>query len=193
MLRDASSCILVIAAIVALTPAAMSAETRFEAQLDGLNNVPPVLTTARAALEFTVDPARQTVEFALRYSGFEGQPTAATINFGPAAVNGASVVVLCSSPIIVLPQSEAPPVIGIPIVPVPACPTAGEGIIEGSFDETRVFAAESQGIDFNDFSDFLGVLNSERAYAAMASTRFPTGAIRGELRAARDPRDEIAD
>ncbi len=178
--RSAAPCYIAFLVLVLVSASPAAAQTsEFTARLTGFDQVPPILTDARASLKLEIDPDARRADFRLKYEGLEGQPIVATINFGQPSVNGAPIVILCFSAIFI-PPSGSPPG-PIPVIPVPACPGEPNGAVAGSFDERRVFTAPSQGVDFNDFDALVQVLRSGRAYVALTSLGFPSGELRGQI------------
>lgn len=71
-------------------------DVQYVAVLNGLEEVPPVLTTATGVYRFTYSPGNSKGSYFGSYHGLSGSPTAAHIHNGPIGVGGPVVVGLSS-------------------------------------------------------------------------------------------------
>jgi hypothetical protein len=119
-----------------------------------------------------VHPDRTALDYELRYRGLTGV-TQAHIHFGRPGVSGSIVLFLCSN--------LAPPT-GVPVPQ--ACPTS-EGILTGTLTAANVVAQAAQGLAAGDagFAAILKAIQDGSTYANVHTAGFPSGEIRGGIRA----------
>jgi hypothetical protein len=126
--------------------------------------VPAISTTGEGTLSLKVDPAGTSATFELTFSGLSSSAVAAHIHFAQPDVNGAVIVFLCGGG------------------GKPACP-AGGGTVTGTISGADVLGVPAQGFTAGDFAAFLRALRAGLTYTNVHSTNFPSGEIRGQLRA----------
>jgi len=119
-----------------------------------------------------VHPDGSALDYELRYRGLTGV-TQSHIHFGRPGVSGSIVLFLCSN--------LAPPT-GVPAPQ--ACPTS-EGIVTGTLTAANIVAQAGQGIAAGDegFAAVLKAIKDGSTYANIHTTGFPSGEIRGGIRA----------
>ena len=141
--------------------------------MTGYQETPAAIETAGSGEFFVhVHPDRTALDYELRYRGLTGV-TQAHIHFGRPGVSGGIVLYLCSN--------LAPPA-GVP-VPQP-CPTS-EGILTGTLTAANIVAQAAQGIAAGavGFEAVLKAIQDGSTYANVHTAGFPSGEIRGGIRA----------
>jgi hypothetical protein len=137
-------------------------EMTFQAELRGLDEVPPIFTQARGTFQATVAPDGESIQYELTYSNLSSTATAAHIHFGPKGVNGGIMVFLCGG-------DDAP-----------SCP-AQSGNVTGTITAQDVVDLPEQGIVAGDLNAVLKTMRAGSAYVNVHSTNFPGGEIRGQI------------
>jgi CHRD domain-containing protein len=134
----------------------------FRLRLEGFQENPSISTPARGRLSLEIQD-NDTIEYRLRYSGFEGTTvTASHIHLGARHTNGGVVAFLCGGG------------------DKPVC-TTPSGEIEGTIDAADVIGPAGQGIAAGEFAEFVRAIRAGYTYANVHSVRFPTGEIRGQI------------
>jgi len=138
----------------------------FDASLSGFNEVPPISTTGRGALDVDIDREAGVMTYKLTYARLTSNATAAHIHFGQSRVNGGPIAFLCGGG------------------DKPACP-AGTGstrvTVSGTIDASDIIGPAEQGIAPGEFREVVRAMRAERTYANVHSTQFPNGEIRGQI------------
>lgn len=142
---------------------------RFQASLDGYQEVPAVSTTGEGQFQAEVDRATGELRYRLRYRGLEGGDILfAHIHFGRRGTNGGVIAFLCSN---------ATPPAG---VDTPLCPSEGE-TLEGVLRRFDVVGPDLQGIDPGEAGEALDALRAGAGYVNVHTDGFPNGEIRGQI------------
>jgi hypothetical protein len=146
-------------------------QRRFSAELRATAEVPVVSSPARGRFKAVIDVAAQTITFELSYRDLEAEPVQAHIHVGQRDVNGGVSVFLCGP------------------APHQACPPA-PAKVTGIITPADVVGPVAQGIDpatdaDSGFAELVQLLRRELTYANVHSTKFPTGEIRGQIKAER--------
>jgi hypothetical protein len=164
---------------VALVSASMSlglfgpraeAETRI-IRLNGLDEVPVVITGATGKLHVEIPHDEQSIEYTLSYQGIEGGDVLqAHIHLGQKHTTGQIVVFLCTN------------IGGAPVVPppndTPLCPVGPDGTVSGTLIPANVIARTAQGVDVDDLAAVIEAIRKGVAYANVHTTASPSGEIR---------------
>jgi hypothetical protein len=144
-------------------------DVKLQAVLTGLEEVPPISTNATAKLRASLNEAAKTVTFTLEYRDLATNLTAAHIHFGPRKVNGGIIAFFCGGG-----SSK------------PACPATTSGTVTGTITAADIVGPADQGIAKGDFARLVRAIKTGNAYANMHNERFPTGEVRGQIRAHSD-------
>jgi CHRD domain len=162
---------------VACSALARDRDERFDARLKSFREVPAVSSTATGRFRAVLDEKEGKIEYALSYSGLEGQVTQAHIHLGQRGVNGGIMVWLCqTAPPNTDPTGMAPP-----------CPESGT--VRGEITLANVIGgpppeaagAFAQGVAAREFEEFVAAMRAGVAYANVHSTKFPGGELRGQV------------
>ena len=166
------------AAMVTMVVAPVTAddEHRVTTRLTGYQETPVTLNSA-ASGEFKarIRDHETVIKYELTYRDLSSMPTQAHIHFGRPATTGSIVLFLCTN--------LTPPT-GVPLPP--ACPVPETVMpIEGTLTAADVIARPAQGIDAGaaGFAEMLKAIRAGAAYVNMHTMSFPSGEIRGGLRA----------
>lgn len=136
---------------------------QFRANLTGFQEVPSESTPGRG--DFRARIVGNTIEYRIRYSGFEaaeGATTGSHIHFGQRGVSGGVSAFLCGG-------GDKPP-----------C-TPLEGTIEGVIDAADVIGPTGQGIAAGEISELFRAMRAEYTYANVHTTANPAGLVRGQI------------
>ena len=166
------------AALVTMVVAPVAAdeeEGTVATRLTGYQETPVTINSA-ASGEFKarIRDGGTRIDYELTYRDLSSSPpTQAHIHFGRPAISGMIVLFLCTN--------LAPPV-GVPTPP--ACPAA-PATITGMLTAADVIPRPAQGIDPGaaGFAEMLKAIRAGAAYANVHTTVYPSGEIRGRLRA----------
>jgi hypothetical protein len=143
-------------------------DVKLQAVLTGLEEVPPISTKATAKLRASLNEAAKTITFTLEYRDLATNLTAAHIHFGPRKVNGGVIAFFCGGG------------------GKPACPAATSGTVTGTITAGDVMGPAEQGIAKGDFASLVRAIKTGSAYANLHNERFPSGEVRGQIRAHSD-------
>jgi hypothetical protein len=163
---------LAVLAALGLRASADNREVTLRARLRGLEEVPPIRTSATATLRATLDEGKKQISFTLEYRNLSASPTAAHIHFGPTKVNGGVIAFFCGGG------------------GQPACPTATSGKITGTIGPANVVDLSAQGIPARDYEGLVYAIRTANAYANIHNAKFPTGEVRGQIEASNFDRAE---
>jgi len=166
--------VFVAAALVTLPLAAFSDREakRFDADLNGYNEVPTLSSPAKADFDAEINRAETEIDYKVTYSGFETPVLQAHLHLGKRAVNGGIMVFICSN-------------LGNGPAGTPACPP-NAGTVTGTWTAASVVGgAAAQGITPGEFAEVIAAIRAGAAYANIHSQAFPTGEIRDQLGAKR--------
>jgi hypothetical protein len=150
-----------------------------QADLDGLQQVPAVITTGTGNINVSTDDEAGTITYTLQYSHLAktGEVRFADIHFGQNQANGGIIVFLGSN---VTTAGTTPVPADTP--PAPPAPVGAEEVTV-----TRTVGAESivgpaqQGISPGDMAAALRAIRSGLVYAQVHTVAFPEGEIRGQI------------
>ena len=156
---------IVIAASLAIVVAVRADDgenNTFEARLNGLQQVPAVITTGHGTFNGTISPDGTSISYTLTYSGLTSEVHFAHIHIGQSRVNGGVVAFLCGG------------------TGHPACPTSGT--VTGTLTSANVTAQmPSQGVAAGDFQGLVTAIRAGVTYVNVHTTNFPAGEIRGQI------------
>jgi hypothetical protein len=158
--------VVAILAAVAIGTAWNANAEEFHTSLTGFKVVPAILTDATGKVTLKLDKNAQSISYTLNYSGLTATPTQAHLHFGKEHVAGGVIAFLCSN-------FGAPP-------GTPACPASGT--VSGLITAVSVLAIPSQNVAAGNFDGLVRAMRSSTVYADVATTNFPAGEIRGEVR-----------
>jgi hypothetical protein len=156
-------------------------QNEFRANLIGFREVPANSTVAsgRFKAEIINDT---TIAYELTYSGLEGNVTQAHIHFGQRFVAGGISLWLCQVPGVTTDPSGLSG----------TCPQeAKEGTtVKGNLTPANLVGPAAQGIDGTpetrtpaEFAEIVKAIRAGLTYANVHSSKFPSGEIRGQIRA----------
>ena len=141
------------------------------AELSGYQETPSISTAARGRFRAHLDGGR--ITFQLRYEGLEGgSAIAAHLHFAQRHVAGDVSAFLCGG------GSKA------------ACPAGSGGTVEGTIVSTDVIGPAAQGIAPGQFDELVRAIRAGAVYANVHTATYPTGEIRGQLRAGGHDEDD---
>jgi hypothetical protein len=156
-----------LAAVAAVVTVALAHNGKggrgLSAHLDGYQEVPLTLST-EARGKFKAKVNGDTVQYKLRYSGFDSAVSAAHIHLGRPAVAGGVIAFLCGGG------------------DKPACPASGE--VTGTIDIDDVDGPAAQGIDPLEptrFQEFVRAMKAGATYANVHTADYTSGEIRGQI------------
>lgn len=147
---------------------------RFRADLDGFQEVPPILTNGDGRFEAQLAHDGNALRYRLAYRNLSSRVTVAHIHFGQPGVNGGIMAFLCGGN------------------DTPACPPDG-GVVSGVITRRDIKAIPEQGLAEGDFHGFLRIMSAGLAYVNVHTTMFPDGEIRGQVIPGRDHDDDDHD
>ena len=137
----------------------------FWANLDGYQEVPAVSSPASGEFEARL-AQNGTIEYELTYSGFGPTVSASHIHLGRPGTTGGVSAFLCGGG------------------DKPACPQ-GAGSVTGVIDPADVIGPTAQGIAAGEFEELLAAIRAGATYVNVHSTTYPSGEIRGVVKAFR--------
>lgn len=153
--------------VAVVSPPAFSQAT-LEAQLEGLQEIPAISSKATGRFRGRNEPG--IIRYTLTYRNLEGNITEAHIHFGQAGVNGGISVFLCDTGVSPDPTGLAP-----------TCPQ--DGTVTGTITRDNVIGPTGQGIAAEEFTALATAIRKDAAYVNVHSSKFPTGEIRGQIKA----------
>ncbi len=146
----------------ALATGGNSKAKKFQAKLQGSQEVPYVVTAARGT--FKAELENGTLSYTLTYSGLEGGAALfAHIHIGQRLVNGGVAAFLCGGG------------------DKPACP-ATSGTVTGTIDPADVEGPVSQGVAPGEFDALILAMRAGVTYANVHTPTSPGGEIRGQIK-----------
>lgn len=145
------SIVVLLVAVLATARVAHADELKFEAELSGAEEVPPVATEGEGEAEFESDGT--SVGFELEWEDLTTPAIAAHIHCGEAGVNGPVGVTLFVGPM------------------------GTEGKVKGTF----IGPDPGNGCGWGDLADVLEAMASGGAYVNVHTTQHPGGEIRGQV------------
>lgn len=163
----------------------------YSARLNGFNelgglsgqtgaNSGAILTKGKGELRLHLDKSNQTATYELTYSDLTSAAVMAHIHFGKVHVPGSILIWLCQT-------TTDPGPAG-----TPTCPESG-GTVTGTISAGSVQAIPTQNVTAGDWDAFVAALESNTAYSNIHSANFPTGELRGQVRAVGRERDHDHD
>jgi CHRD domain-containing protein len=172
MRRLSFGVVLAAVAVISLwvtTTTANEGTISLSTRLSGFQEVPtPKLTAGTGSFSGTIVGGK--LSYKLTYSGLSSNAFMAHIHFGQRAVAAGIFIWLCGS-------AQAPGPAG-----TPTCP-AGGGTVTGTATAASVQAIPSQNVSAGDFAGAIAIIGSGNAYVNVHTTNFPSGEIRGQVRA----------
>ena len=172
--------LLLLGAIVVGLPANVAFgepdRNEFNALFLGVNETPSISTDATATLKVRINGSGDsaTITYTLTYSGLRAPVTQSHIHFAQARVAGGIMVFLCSN-------------LGNGPAGTPACPQSGT--VSRTLSAADVVGPVPQGIAAGEMARVVRAIRDGAAYGNVHSTQFPSGEIRGQLRAGDFDRD----
>lgn len=146
-----------------------SGDVSFRAKLRGFEEVPVVSTTGTGRFEAVLAADRLSFAWTLEYDALEGNAggtvTGAHLHLGQRGVAGGIAVHLCGG--------------GGGTAACPAPPAT----LTGTATADSVVGPAAQGLDPGEFASLLQAMRSRVTYVNVHTTRFPSGEIRGQVRA----------
>jgi hypothetical protein len=157
--------------------AAAAASVR--ARLRGFEEVPAISTTGGGTFSAVLSDDGLSLAWTLQYADLQGNAdggavTAAHVHLGQRGVAGGVAVPLCGTG------------------DTAACPDA-PATVTGTITAASVTGPTAQGLAAGDLPALLRAMRAGVTYVNVHTTRFPTGEIRGQLRAHRDHPGEDGD
>lgn len=153
---------------LAAAPVLADREKEFGAKLQGLQEVPSVITGASGRFKLEIDRRSGVIEWELNYRDLQGTATQAHIHVGQQHTNGAISVFLCSN----LPN---------PPSGTPGCGATSDRI-RGTITSASVIGPIAQGVLAGELEDLLMAIKRGAAYANVHSSLFLGGEIRGQIK-----------
>jgi hypothetical protein len=144
---------------------------RFDAELNGYNEIPTLSSPARAEFDAKINRAETEIEYAVTYSGFPTPVQQAHLHLGKRAFNGGIMVFICSN-------------LGNGPAGTPPCPL-NAGTVTGTWNAASVVGPAAQGIAAGEFAEVIAAIRAGAAYANIHTQAFPAGEIRDQLGAKR--------
>ena len=147
-------------------------DREFTAKLQGVQEVPSVVTKASGRFKLEIDRRFGAIEWELRYQDLEGMATQAHIHIGQQHTTGGISVWLCAN---------TPPITPPPQVVVDPCPTTS-GRVSGTLTAANVVGPSGQGVSPGELEDLLEAIRRGAAYVNVHSTMVGSGEIRGQIK-----------
>ena len=152
------------------------ADSLLQTELDGFQQVPPVITTGMGKFNARINPDG-TITYTLQYSRLMGTGAVifADIDFGQRCNNGGIILFLFSN------QSVAA---GVNVPPGTQMGPSGEGtgaIVKGTIGAQSIAGPAVQGIAPGDLAAALEALRIGPVYAQVHTALFTAGEIRGQI------------
>ena len=141
-------------ALLAAVPAWASIIT-FEANLSGLNQVPPNVSPGSGLATISYDDVAATISYEVIFSGLVSPASAAHIHLGPAGANG--------------------PV----LFPFPSVPSVASGSFSGVFSIANLIPKPALGVET--IAQAIAAGLDGQLYVNIHDATFPGGEIRGQL------------
>jgi Cu/Zn superoxide dismutase len=145
--------VVIVVAMLATVSAAYADNLKFEAELSGAQEVPPVMTEGVGEAKFESDG--MSVDFELKWADLTTSAFAAHIHCGVTGMNGPVGVTLFS----------------------------GAGGTEGEVTGGFTAPDAGNGCGWDDLADVLGAMATGAAYVNVHTTQHPGGEIRGQVAA----------
>jgi hypothetical protein len=157
--------------------------SRFQAGLNGYEELPTLSTQGVGSLEASLSRDGNELRYRLSYRGpFDGNPTGtastvlqAHIHVGARAVNGGVSAFLCTN-------------LGNGPIGTPTCPLM-EGTVTGVITPATVVGPANQGIAAGEFNELVRAIRAGATYANIHTTANAGGEIRGQISTHDEGRD----
>jgi hypothetical protein len=149
--------------------------SRVTAELEGVHEVPAVLSpAAEGAFTATIDDKAETIHYELEFAGLQSPITQSHIHIAQEDVNGAIVIWLCQTP-------QAPDTVN---PNTQRCPS--DGTITGTIVPSDVRTVATQGLPATlsaseKFARVVAAIREGVAYANIHTVQSPGGEIRGQI------------
>jgi CHRD domain-containing protein len=161
LLLAGSLALLVVGLVVTVAVARNSnGNKHLSAGLEGFQEVPSISSKAEGDIDLKLNGS--SIQYRLKYGGFETDVLFAHIHFAQEGVNGAVAAFLCGGG------------------GKPACPTRS-GTVTGTITTADVQAITAQNLAAGDIAALIRAIKAGYAYANVHSTKFPGGEIRGQI------------
>jgi len=145
--------------------------SRFDADLNGYNEIPTLSSPAKADFDARISRREDEIDYEVTYSGFPTPVTQAHLHLGKRAFNGGIMVFICSN-------------LGNGPAGTPPCPL-NAGTVSGRWTPASVVGPTAQGIAPGEFAEVIAAIRAGAAYANIHTQAFPAGEIRDQLDAKR--------
>lgn len=132
-------------------------------KMSGYLEVPSISTTGRGTIDVKINNSTS-LDYKLTYSGLSSTPSAAHIHFAQPSVNGGIAAFLCGGG------------------GKPACP-AQPATVTGTIVAGDVQTVAGQGIAAGELNELIAAMKAGFTYANAHTTLYPSGEIRGQIRA----------
>lgn len=153
---------------VAVTLGSGSVKNVMVASLDGLREVPAVITEGHGEIKISIDRSIPSMEYTLTYSDLEGEVTQVHIHIGQRGANGGVAAFLCSN-------------LGTAPAGTPECPPSPGTLIGTIAAEDVIAGAAGQGVGEGELDDLMRAIAKGAAYVNVHTDRFEGGEIRGQF------------
>jgi hypothetical protein len=155
---------LALATGLSLPVAAFAGDAIAIATLAAQNEVPSVISDAKA--RFTATVKADSIQYRLQFMNLTDDTLFAHIHVGQFFANGGVAVFLCNN---------------TNTGPVPQTCPKGSGTITGTITAADVIGPAGQGVDAGEFAAVLRAIAQGDAYVNIHTTPFPGGETRGQL------------
>lgn len=158
--------LIVVFALVLVTAIKAQAQTgqkNFRAELTGFQEVPTLSTSGVGTIWVRISPDDSLIHFRLSYANLEGSVTVAHFHFGMPATTGGVMAWICGGG------------------GRDACPQSGT--VTGTIAASDIVGPAAQGIAPGEFAEAVRAIRYGAVYANVHSSLYPSGEIRGQLRA----------
>lgn len=162
ILTSAVALALVVFAGLGLRASAGHREVALRATLAGLQELPPIASSATGTLRASLDEDTKMITFTLEFRNLAAKPMAAHVHFAPTKVEGGVMFFLCGGG------------------GKPACPATTSGTVTGTIRAADV-GLPAQGIPVGDFARVVRAIRTGNAYVNIHNARFSEGEIRGQV------------
>lgn len=138
---------------------------QFQANLNGYNEVPSIITTASGQVTVAVASNQDSLTVTLNFTKLPNTDTAqsAALYLGLPGTTGGVVAWICGG------GSK------------PSCPTTATGSVTATIATTDVLAVTSQGLTAGDLASVIQGMGSGAVYVNVIASNFKNGEIRGQL------------
>ena len=147
---------------------------RFDASLNGYEEVPAISTDANGTFKAQIARGRDEIRYTLVYNGpfnAAGTVTQSHIHLGQEGVNGGISVFLCGTTGFQPPAPTPAP----PVCPAPGVP------VSGTLTSANVIGPAGQGLAAGEFAELVRAIRAGATYANVHTTIHTGGEIRGQI------------